>query len=322
MDNYLMGRNSDTNTFDFNLMSKGQYRIMNDTGPVFEIDYLGNTVFTNDIVTKNSACFKFTASNKICGNTTQNTMDFSSPQGIRFVDDMLIQKGVYIGQDRSVGISLTGSNYSFFAGSNNNIKFGLGNTDKLVLSSKGMAVTGDTNIHGNAAITNSITANNAMFKDNVAAKSVTVNGVQIAAPNGYLAITGKLAATDIDVNNSLTTQKGINVNPSLYGPLIEANVNNDANRFGIGHYENARTRVYASGSDQMSTVNLGFAKGSDTWDDKVVIKNNGDGIIFNGDVTVNGKIKFGQYTFEADRTDTSALNVYLNGRLVKNFKFT
>jgi len=295
MDNYLIGRNKDTNTFDMNLIDKGSFRIVNGKQRVFEIDYLGNTVFTNDLIGNQGSCLKFGSSNKICND---ENMNFTSPNGIRFNDDILIRKSAVFGTN--TGMTFSNNDLSIFTEGQNNIKFQVGGANRMVVSSNATNFDGD------------IYASNGRFK-NVISDVLTLNGVQITAPNGQLAFDQKIDAKEINVE-TMRAKQGVSVRPDWYGPLVEANLNNDANRFGIGHYDSGTTRVYAGGINQLSSVRLGFAQGSGTWDDKIVMKNDGSGIVLNGDVTINGKVRLGQYTFEADQTDPNKLLVSLNGR--------
>lgn len=116
----------------------------------------------------------------------------------------------------------------------------------------------------------------------------------------------------ININNKelLTLTSGIQVNPTNYGPLIEA-TNSATNRFGIGSYKNSQLNVYSSSLDPDATLNLGFAKGIEQWDNRISIQNKGtDNVVITGNVRIanSGKLQMGKYSFELDeKTDKLSL---------------
>lgn len=313
--NYSLERNIDTNSLDLNLTPKGQFRIMNGIENVFEIDFLGNTVFTNDIKLP-SSCLHFSASNSVCTNSSSNSLDFSGPQGIRFQDDVLFRKNLMFGQGQGQGISYSDStsNLSLFA---ENISFG---QDKFLIQNNGpIVVNADTQMYGNLTTSGSVKAESANFQNVVKANELLLNGIRVATKNGHLSFDDTIQARQLDVTN-INVSNGIQVNAKKYGPLIEAK-KDASSRSGIGYYKNNETRVYGSKLDERATVNIGFANGSDTWDDRVIIRNGNNSITMNGDITVNGKINFGNYTFEVDQGDKSKINVSANGVLKTSFKY-
>ena len=90
---------------------------------------------------------------------------------------------------------------------------------------------------------------------------------------------------NLNVTNTLSVQKGVDVLSSDPGALIEKRYGNDrGNRYGVGQGIGGRTRVYAAQSFGPATVGLGMARPDGGINDVLVADNNNT-------VTINGSLR-------------------------------
>lgn len=103
---------------------------------------------------------------------------------------------------------------------------------------------------------------------------------------------------DSHIDGVVSTSGTFRVNRENPGSMLETQPSTNPNdRYGFGQYANGKTRVYASGFNGESSVNLSIARGPKTFDDVVVVKN--DQTIemkgntgFAKDVSFEGKVCF------------------------------
>jgi len=310
--NYSIQRNPGTNTLDVILAPEGQMRIMNADQSVFEIDYLGNTVYNNNV--KSTGCVTVgDKGGQMCYGAKNDTLDLSNPNGIRMMDNIMIQKQFNIGnQNVGVGYSATKSNMTMYAGNADTISFQVGDSQRMIFQNDvgkpNVVMTGDTQVKG------SVTAPMGHF-DQVNTSALYLDGVKLHAVDGILALDRQVRFQEIDADQ-IKTNTGIQVDHSTYGPLIEANYGTPVNRLGVGHYKNGEMRMYGSGLNQVSSVHLGFATGSDSWDDRITIDNGRNDIQLNGNVHINGSLILGEYKITVDPTNKNKLQFYVKNQLV------
>lgn len=265
MNGYWIQRNQLTDTLDLNLKAPGgSLKIINENGSLFEIDYLGNTIYNRP------SCMKYGDKSVCLG---EESLDFNG--SVVMNGPVMLKNKIGFG-GKDTGIEYSDKSLNMYTQEKETINFKNGDKNTMSLSANKL------NISGN------IVADEATF--------------------------GKINVTEFD---HLYIKKGVKVDPLTYGPMIEAQ-NSPTNRFGIGNYANGNLRVYAASVNNESSINLGFAQGTDNWDDRVIIKNDKN-IQINGNVNiVNGTLKMGAYSFEIDQASGN-LNLIRNGKIVQQF---
>jgi hypothetical protein len=267
--NYSMQRNPALDSFDINIKKTGSLRMVNEDGPVFEIDGLGNTIYS-----QSGSCIGYGRDSSICFDNSK--ISLRGARGINFEEGAL-----NVGQSGRVNFGTKGD-----------ISYSAPN--------KSLDITSSKNIN---------------FRVGDNKMSLTANNVNV--PGTFVADEGVFGRINVNSFEKLSVKNGVQVDPTLFGPLIEAK-KDTTDRLGIGHYKNGALHVYGSALNQLSSINLGFAQGSDNWDNRVIINNKGgkDNIILKGDVNIqNGRLIMGAYSFEIDPA-TGNLQIIRNGRVV------
>lgn len=266
MNGYWIQRNQVTDALDINLKAPGgSLKIINENGSLFEIDYLGNTVYNKP------SCIKYGEKSMCLGD---KSLDING--SVVMNGPVMLKNKIGFAGNNNTGIEYSNKSLNMYAPEKETINFQNGKTRTMSLSANRL------NISGN-----------------------------IVADEGTF---GKINITELD---NLYIKNGVKVDPLTYGPMIEAN-KSPTNRFGIGNYDKGKLRVYASALNNESSINLGFAQGTNTWDDRITIQNDKN-IKINGNVNiVNGTLKMGAYSFEIDQPSGN-LNLVRNGKVIKQF---
>lgn len=140
--------------------------------------------------------------------------------------------------------------------------------------------------------------------------------------HGNQHVDGQMSANVVQARNTLTaktmsvesisSQRGINVTANDPGPFVEKSYGSLNNRYGVGQFPGATTRVYSGTANTQATVNLSLAQANGTFDDVVKVKTNRDVDFVNNvnvaqgvnanNVTVRGNIN-------AQNIQTNTLNI-------------